>query len=225
MTKFRKFSALLRRKFRRSPWQQYSVITSTGPGNKPEKWPNLRKSNFDAFFDDFSWFLIGTNWLRELVVERGSKNHLLKSNPSYCFPAGMEKNIRIVLPPCVQAPSRLTMFLCCPRWLRIFSSDIRASRSSGWALAAPSMQHNTIHSLTGFVKYFCQRKDRSDIFSIWCWLYKDVNCTYWTDLNNDTVVFRSALQLKLHLSHNWWILQASRKLLWPNLYCIKFYSS
>lgn len=30
-TQFKKVSALLRRKFRRSPWQQYSVMTSTGP--------------------------------------------------------------------------------------------------------------------------------------------------------------------------------------------------
>lgn len=30
-TQFKKVSALSRRKFRRSPWQQYSVMTSTGP--------------------------------------------------------------------------------------------------------------------------------------------------------------------------------------------------
>ncbi len=75
MTKFKKFSALLRRKFRRSPWQQYSVITSTGPGNETEKWPKLsnscRKIQPWPVSDAFTWYLAGRNWLR-------SKNHLLK---------------------------------------------------------------------------------------------------------------------------------------------------
>lgn len=48
-----------------------------------------------------------------------------------------------ILPLWVQAPSRFTMFLCCPRWLSIFSSDIKASRSSEWALAAPNAHKKT----------------------------------------------------------------------------------
>ena len=38
-------------------------------------------------------------------------------------------------PPWVQAPKRLTMFSCWPRWLMIFSSDMRASFSSACAVA------------------------------------------------------------------------------------------
>lgn len=108
-----KISRRLRRKSSKLPWGQYSIITHTSRSRPEDK----------IFYQEWSHRNLTYGKLRSTTDLSNDK-----------IPSVWSGLLFLHLP-FVHAPSRLTMFLCSPMWIKIFSSDTKSLYSASDALS------------------------------------------------------------------------------------------